>query len=167
MTSKIKKNGLKINFKPMTGRDVLVDLVERTVVILIYQVSSQVLCMCVSWPIAAVIEIFAQGLLVSFFCFEYKTAAAGIDTPTCLNIFEKQWAYFFGFGFPFAATQFYFKAIGSSIFFVFFPLLVIISLDENGMGLLIKDVNGARTTDFCLPIFTYALLAKKKLLGNS
>ena len=104
---------------------------------------------------------------MSFFCFEYKTAAAGVDTPTCLNIFEKHWVYYFGFGFPFAATQFYFKAIGSSIFFVFFPLLVIISLDENGMGLLINDLGGARTTDFCLPIFTYALLAKKKLLGNS
>lgn len=42
--------------------------------------------------------------------------------------------YWFGFGFPFAATQFYYKGIGSSIFFVVFPFLVILSLDENGVG---------------------------------
>jgi len=71
----------------MTGRDILVNLVERTIVILIYQVSSQILCLCVSWPIAAAVEIFTQGLMVSFFCFEYKTSVAGIDTPTGLNIF--------------------------------------------------------------------------------
>jgi hypothetical protein len=39
------------------------------------------------------IEIFTQALLTAFYCFEYKTAAAGVDTPTGLTLFEKQWVY--------------------------------------------------------------------------
>jgi hypothetical protein len=78
-----------------------------------------------------------QSLLIAFYCFEYKTAAACIDTQTGLGLFEKQWVYFMGFGFPTTLALFLTKQLGSSVFFLVFPLLTVISLDEEGCGLLL------------------------------
>ena len=80
-------------------------------------------------------------------------------------MFEKQWVYWFGFGFPFAATQYYFKGIGSSIFFVVFPLLVILSLDPNGVGWEVEPVE-SRIAKINFPIFSLALKAKQYVLRN-
>jgi len=93
MEVKIKKSGQKVNFKPMKGKDIAVDLISRTVVITVFVVSSQIVCLCLSKPLSALLEIFTQSLLTAFYCFEYKTAAAGVDTPTGLHLFEKQWIY--------------------------------------------------------------------------
>jgi hypothetical protein len=98
-------------------------------------------------------------LLTAFYCFEYKTAAAGVDSQRGILMFEKQWVYWLGFGFPFAAIQFYCKFIGSSVFFIVFPILVIISLDENGVGWNIEPVL-SRTAETPLPIFSSCLKLK-------
>lgn len=81
---------------------------------------------------ATLVELVTQSLLHAFYCFEYKTAAAGIDTPRGLAFFEKQWVYQAGFGFPFTLVLYLTKSVGSSVFFIFFPLLVVISCDEKG-----------------------------------
>lgn len=83
----------KIKFTPMTPKDLVSDLVSRTIIITIYLLISQFLCsITVSW-VSALIELLTQSLLIAFYCFEYKTAAAGIDTPNGLAMFEKQWVY--------------------------------------------------------------------------
>jgi hypothetical protein len=64
----------------MSGKDVLVDLLSRTVIVLIYVVTCLVASKMVVWPLSAAIEIFSSSLLTAFYCFEYKTAAAGVDT---------------------------------------------------------------------------------------
>ena len=73
----------------MTPKDLLSDLFARTVIITIYIVLCQFLCrVTVPW-FATIIELITQSLLIAFYCFEYKTAAAGIDTPYGLALFEK------------------------------------------------------------------------------
>jgi hypothetical protein len=118
----------------MSGKAVIYDLFTRTIIVVIFSVSCVAATKLTVWPVTMLIEILTQSLLTAFYCFEYKTAAAGVDTTTGLMIFEKQWIYWFGFGFPFTATQYWFKGVGSSLFFVIFPFLVIISLDEQGTG---------------------------------
>ena len=83
----------RIKFKPMEPKDLVSDLVARTVIITIYLVICSVLqSVTVSW-LGTVIELITQSLLIAFYCFEYKTAAAGIDTPSGLALFERQWLY--------------------------------------------------------------------------
>ena len=73
----------------MTPKDLASDLVSRTIIITLYLLMCQFLCsVTVSW-VATLIELVTQSLLISFYCFEYKTAAAGIDTPSGLALFEK------------------------------------------------------------------------------
>ena len=116
----------------MTTKDVLSDLVSRTVIITIYLLLCRFLCnVTVPW-LSTVIDLVTQSLVHAFYCFEYKTAAAGIDTPHGLALFEKQWIYQTGFGFPFTFVLYLTKRVGSSVFFVVFPLLVVISCDERG-----------------------------------
>lgn len=44
--------------------------------------------MCLSPPIAILLEILTQSLLTAYYCYEYKTAAAGIETKNGIKIFE-------------------------------------------------------------------------------
>lgn len=80
-------------------------------------------------------------------------------------IFEKQWVYWFGFGFPFAVTQFYFKAIGSSVFFCLFPFLVLVSLDEEGVGWHLQPLK-ERCAPAVLPVFSTVLQVKEYLIAR-
>ena len=122
----------RIKFKPMPPKDLLSDLFARTIIITIYLMLCAFLQkVTVTW-FATIIELVTQSLLIAFYCFEYKTAAAGIDTPHGLALFEKQWIYQAGFGFPFTFVLYLTKSVGSSVFFVVFPLLVVVSCDEKG-----------------------------------
>jgi len=148
----------------MTPKDLMGDLVARTVIITIYMILCQLLCAVTKPWLATIIELATQSLLIAFYCFEYKTAAAGIDTPTGLNLFERQWVYQTGFGFPFTLVMYLSKSLGSSVFFVFFPLLVVISCDENGQGLLL--VRNERKTDIKFHLFSIAMQLKDKFLDG-
>ena len=122
----------QIKFTPMTPKDLLSDLFARTVIITIYILLSSFLCsVTVPW-FSTFVELLTQSLLLAFYCFEYKTVAASIDTLHGLVLFERQWVYQAGFGFPFTLIMYLTKSIGSSVFFVVFPLLVVISCDEKG-----------------------------------
>ena len=78
------------------------------------------------------VEIFFYSLLHAYYCYEYKTAAMDLKVLQSITLFEHQWEYFLGFGFIFTVFLFLCKEIGSSLFFLFFPVMVMISLDENG-----------------------------------
>ena len=136
----------EVKFTPMTTKDLMSALFARTVIITIYILLCQFLQnVTVPW-FSTLVELITQSLLIAFYCYEYKTAAAGIDTPKGLAMFEQQWVYQAGFGFPFTLVMYLTKSVGSAVFFVVFPLLVVISCDEKGMGLLL--VNEERKTDF-------------------
>ena len=76
--------------------------------------------------------MFLFSYLNSYYCYEYKTAAMDFNVVTSLEYFEEQWEYFVGFGLLFTFILYIFKNVGSSLFFLVFPLMVVISLDENG-----------------------------------
>jgi etoposide-induced 2.4 mRNA len=136
------------------------DLIGRTITILIITLFTIVARNCVIYWAGLAIELTVSSLLISFYCYEYKTAAASIDTATGLQIFESQWIYFLGFGFPFAVLQFLLKDIGQSIFFFFFPFLVLISMNEAGMGLALVTKGRLVEKDMVLPLFSTALRIK-------
>jgi hypothetical protein len=102
---------------------------------------------------------------MSFYCYEYKSVAIGYDSTESLLVFEKQWLYWFGFGFPFALTQYYFKMLGGSVFFVWFPFLVILSMDKHGVGWQV-NARDDRVAPVPMPIFTFCLHLKQTLLNN-
>jgi Etoposide-induced protein 2.4 (EI24) len=108
MLAKKKAVHPEIQWRPMSGKAVIYDLFSRTIIVVIFSVSCLAGKKLTVWPLTVLIEILTQSLLTAFYCFEYKTAAAGVDTTTGLMNFEKQWIYWFGFGFPFAATQYLF-----------------------------------------------------------
>jgi len=69
-----------------------------------------------------------------------------------------------GFGFPFTLVMYLTKSVGSSVFFVVFPLLVVISCDENGQGLLL--VRTERKTDIKFHLFSLAMQLKDYFLDG-
>lgn len=78
------------------------------------------------------LEVFFYAILNSYYCYEYKTAALELEWARGIEWFEAQWAYFCGFGVLFTLIMYIFKTVGSSLFFLFFPVMVIASLDEGG-----------------------------------
>eukprot|EP00347_Sterkiella_histriomuscorum_P000207 403376772 len=112
--------------------------------------------------LAAITQIFLFSLLHAYYCYEYKTTLMDINLTQSIDEFEKQWAYFGGFGFLFTLILYVFQDVGSSTFFLFFPLMVVISLDEHGQGLL--AFKKGRYSTFSLPIFTMANNPNKVLL---
>ena len=69
-----------------------------------------------------------------------------------------------GFGFPAALVLYLTNYLGSSIFFLIFPLLVVISLDECGFGL--KLVKNQRKTDINLHLFSISMKIKDVILDK-
>lgn len=80
----------------------------------------------------AMVEVFLYSYLNAYYCYEYKTAALDVDVGSSIEYFESQWEYFSGFGILFTAVLYIFKEVGSSLFFLIFPLMIVISLDEKG-----------------------------------
>ncbi len=88
LAEKIKSSKITKRFKPLSGKDMIADLFTRTKIMVIFVITCQVISFCLSGPLAAGFEIFNQGLLIAFYCFEYKTAALGVDTQRGIQLFE-------------------------------------------------------------------------------
>ena len=108
------------------------------------------------------LEVLLYSILNAYYCYEYKTAIMEMDFLGGLAYFEAQWAYFFGFGFLFTMILYIFKEVGSSLFFLIFPLMVVVSLDEHGQGLLAFQDD--RISTFSLPLLTMAYWPQRWLL---
>ena len=104
--------------------------------------------------LGGIVEVFLYSILHAYYCYEYKTALMDLDLLSSIAYFEAQWAYYCGFGFLFTMVLYLCKEVGSSLFFLFFPLMIVISLDENGQGLLPFRVE--RDCPFTIPLFTLA-----------
>lgn len=105
--------------------------------------------------IGGMVEVFLYSMLHAYYCYEYKTAVMELDLESGIAYFESQWAYYCGFGFLFTMGLYLFKEVGSSLFFLFFPLMVMISLDEGGQGLLAFSEERICKA-FSVPLFTVA-----------
>jgi hypothetical protein len=82
--------------------------------------------------LGGLVELFLYSILHSYYCYEFKTALMEMDFLSSVAYFEAQWPYFWGFGSVFTLGLYVFKEVGSSLFFLFFPIMVMISLDEEG-----------------------------------
>jgi etoposide-induced 2.4 mRNA len=117
----------------------------------------------ISRYLGALVEVFMFSILNAYYCYEYKTAMLEMDLLSSLGYFEAQWAYFAGFGSFYTLLLFLFKEVGSSLFFLILPIMVIISLDEHGSGVLAyKDDRACQS--FSFPIFTMAYYPHKWIL---
>ena len=81
---------------------------------------------------SVILEVFLYSVLNSYYCYDYKASLLEIDTEMSLELFERQWVYFFGFGFPFTVFMYMMKDVGSSLYFLFFPFMIVLSMDEQG-----------------------------------
>jgi etoposide-induced 2.4 mRNA len=108
-----------------------IDLIQRTLIITIYLVMTKIATLMGSGLyLGQLVEIFMFSILNAYFCYEYKTTMMEMDLISSIGYFEAQWAYFCGFGSFFTVLLYLFKDVGSSLFFLVFPIMVIISLDE-------------------------------------
>jgi hypothetical protein len=147
----------------MTRKQYARDLAVRALLLVIYLTTTSFIQWTQPHVIGVMIELAAQSLLNAAYCFEYKTAAASIDTPIAYGLFEKQWVYQLGFGFPITLGLFLTKHLGSSIFFLVFPLMTVMSMDEQGYGLIV--IREDRNALFKLPCFTWVVDVKNTIFG--
>jgi hypothetical protein len=140
-----------------------IDIIQRTLIITIFLVVTQLTTIMASGLyLGRLVEIFMYSILNAYYCYEYKTAMLEMDLLSSLGYFEAQLAYYCGFGTFYTLLLYLLKGLGSSLFFLIFPVMVIISLDEDGVGLLAyKD---SRATETSLPIFTLVYYVHKFVL---
>ena len=118
-----------------SAKEKSIDLIQRTIIISIYLGLASIMTLIMKFLspfIGGLVEVFLYSILHAYYCYEYKTTLMEIDFLSSIAYFESQWAYFSGFGFIFTMALYLFKEVGSSLFFLFFPLMVVISLDEDG-----------------------------------
>jgi uncharacterized membrane-anchored protein YitT (DUF2179 family) len=65
------------------------DLLGRAVIIAMFLSASGLIQFFLPNLLATLVDVISQALLISYYCFEYKTAAASMNTPTGLALFEK------------------------------------------------------------------------------
>ena len=87
--AKYKKKNPDLNWVPIGGIYVYVEQVKRAGVIVMFVVSSMLLMILFDWPLTALVEIFTQSILTAYYCYEYKTAAAGIELNNGILMFEQ------------------------------------------------------------------------------
>ncbi len=79
-----------------------------------------------------------------------------------LELFERQWLYFFGFGLPFTLFMYLMKDVGSSLYFLFFPFMIVLSMDKDGQGILAYKED--RVSSFHPPLLSVAYLPNRFVL---
>ncbi|CAK8692108.1 unnamed protein product [Clavelina lepadiformis] len=110
--------------------------------------------------IANVIYCIHLCLLYALYAFEYKWFHMGMELNVRLQLIDKNWPYFFGFGLPlFAATNitftYYQSVISTCIFSILFPFFIVsgtrasVPRDNSAMKLRIFEPS----TTFCSYLF--------------
>jgi etoposide-induced 2.4 mRNA len=76
--------------------------------------------------IGSALQIISLSWLYSYYCFEYKTDAMKIKLYKSIDMFEKNSAYYLGFGIIFTTSVYYFPGLMSSgVFSLLYPIIVI------------------------------------------
>ena len=118
------------------GKAKSIDMIQRPIIITLYLVLIGFVVffskMIFGQVFSVILEVFLYSVLNSYYCYDYKASLLEIDTEMSLELFERQWVYFFGFGFPFTVFMYMMKDVGSSLYFLFFPFMIVLSMDEQG-----------------------------------
>lgn len=79
-----------------------------------------------------ILSLVLMSWLYSYYCFEYKIFALKLNTVESIQIFESNWAYYFGFGFFFSILLYINPGLVSSgVFALAFPFLVLTSVEAS------------------------------------
>jgi etoposide-induced 2.4 mRNA len=93
--------------------------------------------------------------LYSLYSFEYSWIHMGWSLDRRLAFFERNWAYFLGFGFPSAVLTYIFPGFYSKgIFAVIFPIFILLAIEADPESALAKL--NVQKYEFSLPIVRYA-----------
>ena len=116
------------------------DNIERTVIVTIYLILTFLISGFLKFYnftiTKTLVELFLFSTLNSYYCYDYKAQSYSLLLDSSLQTFIAQWEYNFGFGFLFSLFLMCTKEIGSSLFFLGFPLYLMISLDDEGASIL-------------------------------
>ncbi|EGD82092.1 hypothetical protein PTSG_02772 [Salpingoeca rosetta] len=83
-------------------------------------------------PFGPVLSFIFSCWITSLYCFEYGWINAGWSLNKRIKFFERHWAYFFGFGFPFTIITFFWEFfVSTAVFSMLFPLYVIMATANN------------------------------------
>eukprot|EP01135_Chromosphaera_perkinsii_P008485 Nk52_evm53s1360 gene=Nk52_evmTU53s1360 len=88
----------------------------------------RVIGLCAIPRIGPFLSFLYMSCLYAYYCFEYKWINKGWSLEYRLEFFERRWAYFAGFGTPFAFCTFFFpQFISAGFFAVLFPSYIIMA----------------------------------------
>ena len=111
-------------------------MIYRNIIVIVYLVCATVIVKLLEvLPyqfISTTFQLFTLSWLYSFYCFDYKIADLGLGTEKSIMIFESNWSFYAGFGFPFTLIIYFFPGlINSGLFALLFPILVCMSIEAD------------------------------------
>ena len=150
---------LEFKHKKHSLHSAISNLLSRCIIMLIYLLELQLLSQI---PVLGrIIEFVLLTWLYSYYCFEYRTFAMGINTLRSLSIFEWNSVYFCGFGMSFTVILLVFPGLMScAVFCLLFPFVVLTSL-----GVTVQQ-EGFKTPIFALCRYVHSFIMRylKKIL---
>lgn len=109
-------------------------MIYRNIIVFVYLISAGVLVSIlkgISLKFGVSLQLFANSIIYSFYCFDFKIAAIGLSTEQSILFFESNWSYYSGFGFVFTVSIYFLPfLLNSGLFSLLFPILICLSVDS-------------------------------------
>ena len=126
-----KKNKVKLKLRKVSLFDTMANMIFRKGIMFIYLAQTMLLGL-IPYHVGDVLSIIFLSWLYSYYWFEYKIFALNLNTEESIQVFEANWAYYLGFGLLFTILLYLYPGLLSSgIFALFFPFLVLLSVDAS------------------------------------
>ena len=130
---KISNKGHKIKHKlrKISFFDTVANIIFRKGIMIVYFVQVMIISY-IPFYIGDILSVVLLSWLYSYYCFEYKIFALQLNTIESIQVFESNWAYYFGFGLIFTILLYMCPGlINSGIFALTFPFLVLVSVEAS------------------------------------
>ncbi|CAI2376374.1 unnamed protein product [Moneuplotes crassus] len=126
-----RKREVKVKLAKISFFDTVANMIFRKGIIIIYMIQVMIVSYLPLY-IGDVCSVILFCWLYSYNCFEYKIFALRLNTMESIQVFETNWAYYFGFGFIFTILLYMYPGlVNSGIFALFFPFLVLVSVEAS------------------------------------
>ena len=124
-----KEKEVKLKLKKSSFLDTMANMIFRKGIMIIYLAQVMVVSY-IPFYIGDILSVVLLSWLYSYYCFEYKIFALRLNTIESIQVFESNWAYYFGFGLFFTILLYMYPGlINSGIFASAFPFLVLVSVE--------------------------------------
>ena len=126
-----EKHKVKLKLRKISFFDTIANMIFRKGIMFIYLAQTMILGL-IPYYIGDILSVIFLSWLYSYYCFEYKIFALNLNTEESIQVFEANWAYYLGFGLQFTVLLYMYPGLLSSgIFALFFPFLVLLSVDAS------------------------------------